>query len=327
MSTKVVSPEMRKVTVILPEDLLNRLDMAVPRRERSAFIARAIEEQLAIEGQIAAIEEAAGCWSDEVHPVMKTEEDIDRWLAELAASGKGPGTVEFVPTLERARRSAYMEGTDLRRLERAIRLYRGGRTHWPEARRLLKGLLEAEPFNPAVNFYYGLVCDDREEGERRLRVVQAIAPDFKDPWGQYLDFHLAFLFEAQHKHDEAEAAYRRLLRQDPDDSATYYNLGGMLERLGRWEEAEALYRQAARRFRHDHQCHASLGHLYLRQGRREEAREQFSLALQKARWQLADFPGCIDDEIMADLEAALREAGGDPAAVPYPKPRRWRFCR
>jgi predicted transcriptional regulator len=83
MSTKVASPEMRRVTVTLPEDLLNRLDMAVPRRERSAFIARAIEEQLAIEGQVAAIEEAAGCWSDEAHPDMKTEGDIDRWLAEL----------------------------------------------------------------------------------------------------------------------------------------------------------------------------------------------------------------------------------------------------
>jgi len=32
MSTKVVRPEMRRVTVTLPKDLLNRLDMAVPRR-------------------------------------------------------------------------------------------------------------------------------------------------------------------------------------------------------------------------------------------------------------------------------------------------------
>jgi predicted transcriptional regulator len=74
---------MRKVTVTLPEELLNRLDGAVPRRERSAFIARAIEEQLTLEGQIAAIEEAAGCWSDEAHPDIKTEEDMERWLADL----------------------------------------------------------------------------------------------------------------------------------------------------------------------------------------------------------------------------------------------------
>ena len=83
MSTKITSPEMRKVTLTLPEELLNRLDVAVPRRERSAFIARAIEEQLALEGQIDAIEEAAGCWSDEAHPDMKTGEDMDRWLADL----------------------------------------------------------------------------------------------------------------------------------------------------------------------------------------------------------------------------------------------------
>ena len=100
----------------------------------------------------------------------------------------------------------------------------------------------------------------------------------------------------------------------------------MLEWLGRWEEAEALYRQVAGRFRHDHQCHASLGHMYLKQGRRDEARKEFQLAWQKARQQLVDFPGCIDDEIMDDLEATLREAGGDPTTLPEPEPRR-RFWR
>lgn len=118
-----------------------------------------------------------------------------------------------------------------------------------------------------------------------------------------------------------------MLQQKPDDSTTYYNLGRMLEQIGQKEKAEALYRQAAGRFRHDHQCHASLGHLYLKQDRRDEAREQFVLAWQKARQQLAGFPGCIDDEIMDGLEAALHEAGGDPATVPEPKARRWRFWR
>ncbi len=198
----------------------------------------------------------------------------------------------------------------------------GIRPDWAEAQRLLKALLEVETFNPAVNLYYGLVCGDVREKEHRFRLVRAIAPDLRDVWGQYSDFHLADALYAQHKYDEAETAYRRLLRRDPEDSATYYNFGGMLDRLGRWQEAEALYRQAASRFRDDHHCHVVLGHLYLRQGRRDEAREQFKLALQKARQQLADFPGCIDDKIIADLEAALREAGGDPVAMLKPKPGR-----
>jgi tetratricopeptide (TPR) repeat protein len=254
------------------------------------------------------------------------KEHVAAFLAGLDTEGNGPQSVEFIPTLEQARRSAYMETINMRRLERAIHLYRGGRACWPEARRLLKKLLEAEPFNPALNFYYGLVCEDMRERERHLLVVQAILPEFQGPWGQRLDFHLSFAFEAQKKYDEAEAAYHRLLRQDPDDSATYYNFGSMLERLGRWEEAEALYRQAAGRFRHDHHCHAVLGHLYLKQDRRDEAREEYQLAWQKARQQLVDFPGCIDDEIMDDLETALREAGGDPATLPEPKPQR-RFWR
>lgn len=76
----------RKVTVTLPAPLLNRLDKAVPSRRRSAFIARAIEEQLAVVEQAAAIEESAGAWRDEDYPDMATDADIVRWLAELRGS-------------------------------------------------------------------------------------------------------------------------------------------------------------------------------------------------------------------------------------------------
>ncbi|MFQ5854751.1 MAG: hypothetical protein ACE5LU_03790 [Anaerolineae bacterium] len=36
--------------------------------------------------QLAAIEEAAGSWSDEDHPELYTDEDIDHWLTELRRS-------------------------------------------------------------------------------------------------------------------------------------------------------------------------------------------------------------------------------------------------
>ena len=56
---------LRKVTVSLPASLLDRLDDEVPQRKRSAFIARAIESQLAIQEQAAALEASAGAWRDE----------------------------------------------------------------------------------------------------------------------------------------------------------------------------------------------------------------------------------------------------------------------
>jgi Arc/MetJ-type ribon-helix-helix transcriptional regulator len=83
MATETDRTSMRKVTVTLPASLLTRLDERVPSRRRSAFIARAIQEQLAILEQAAAIEESAGAWRDEDYPEMATDEDIDRWLIEL----------------------------------------------------------------------------------------------------------------------------------------------------------------------------------------------------------------------------------------------------
>jgi hypothetical protein len=81
----------RKVTVSLPISLVDRLDDKVPPRQRSAFIARAIERQLAIEEQATALEEAAGAWPDEDYPDLETEEAIDRWVAELRGPAYGQG--------------------------------------------------------------------------------------------------------------------------------------------------------------------------------------------------------------------------------------------
>jgi len=41
------------------------------------------EDILALEEQYEAIVEAAGAWTDENHPELQSEEDIDRWLAKL----------------------------------------------------------------------------------------------------------------------------------------------------------------------------------------------------------------------------------------------------
>ena len=82
MATETDQPR-RKVTVTLPTSLLARLDDKVPSRLRSAFIARAIEDQLALVEQAAALEESAGAWRDTEYPDMATGEGIDRWLADL----------------------------------------------------------------------------------------------------------------------------------------------------------------------------------------------------------------------------------------------------
>lgn len=117
------------------------------------------------------------------------------------------------------------------------------------------------------------------------------------------------------------------MRHDPDDSSSYFNLAQLLMQLQRVDEAEELYRQAIDRFRDDHWGHYCLGVLLQKRGQPDQAREQYMLALQKAYWQLRQWPGCIDDEIVEEMEGALCDVGGDPASVSPYKPGLWNWLR
>jgi len=83
MSTAPPKSTTEKITISLPRTLAERFRACVPPRQRSTFIAEILEERLAIEEQLQALDESAGCWSDEQHPDMITDEDIDAWLARL----------------------------------------------------------------------------------------------------------------------------------------------------------------------------------------------------------------------------------------------------
>jgi len=83
VSTQSLPSGKEKITVNLPRELVKRLRQHVPTRKRDAFIAHAVQEQLAIEEQIKVLEETAGAWQDADHPELATGEDIDHWLAQL----------------------------------------------------------------------------------------------------------------------------------------------------------------------------------------------------------------------------------------------------
>lgn len=83
MTTDLSKSITQKMTISLPPDLAERFKAYVPARQRSTFIAKMLEEYLAIQEQVEALDEAAGCWSSEYHPDMETGSDIDAWLAKL----------------------------------------------------------------------------------------------------------------------------------------------------------------------------------------------------------------------------------------------------
>ncbi len=86
MSTHAPSTGREKITISLPQELIERLRQHVPAENRDAFIAHAVEEQLALDEQLNVLEETAGAWKDDDHPELATGEDIDRWLQQLRGS-------------------------------------------------------------------------------------------------------------------------------------------------------------------------------------------------------------------------------------------------
>jgi Mg/Co/Ni transporter MgtE len=90
MTTKVARPTHRKVTVSLPIDLIDRLHELIPARQRSRFIADAIEERVAVTEQLAVLEETAGAWSDKNHPDLNSPEAVEQWVRDLRKSWDRP---------------------------------------------------------------------------------------------------------------------------------------------------------------------------------------------------------------------------------------------
>lgn len=91
MAVNKVHPEFQKITITLPAVVLARLNEMVPARQRSRFIAEALEERLALAEQVRALDETAGSWLEENHPDMANEAAIDQWLDALRESWTTPG--------------------------------------------------------------------------------------------------------------------------------------------------------------------------------------------------------------------------------------------
>ena len=67
----------------MPKILLEAVDRIAGRRKRSWFIAEATREKLERERFLKALDKTFGAWTDERHPELKTNEDVDKYLDSL----------------------------------------------------------------------------------------------------------------------------------------------------------------------------------------------------------------------------------------------------
>lgn len=78
----------RRINVSFPPEVLEELAQIVPPGERSQLIVQATEKELKRRKLLQAPKKAAGAWTDENHPELKTIDDIHNWLAQIRASAQ-----------------------------------------------------------------------------------------------------------------------------------------------------------------------------------------------------------------------------------------------
>ena len=71
----------KRTHIVIPEQLVARIDTIVGKRGRSRFLTQAAERELMRLGQLKALEAAAGSWKDKDHPELK--HGAARWVDKL----------------------------------------------------------------------------------------------------------------------------------------------------------------------------------------------------------------------------------------------------
>ena len=79
----VLKTEKIKTHVMFPSELLMAIDKTVGGRKRSKFIVEASKKKLEELQVQEALEVAAGCWKDEKHPDLRTQQDIRTHLKKI----------------------------------------------------------------------------------------------------------------------------------------------------------------------------------------------------------------------------------------------------
>jgi hypothetical protein len=71
----------KRTHIVMPGQLIARIDSFVGKRGRSKFLAHAAEKELMRLRQLKALEAAAGSWRDEDHPELK--QGAAKWVDKL----------------------------------------------------------------------------------------------------------------------------------------------------------------------------------------------------------------------------------------------------
>ena len=75
-----------KAHLVIPQEILDEVDQVAGKRRRSLFIAQATKEKLDRERFIKMLEETRGIWTDDRHPDLRSQKDMDAHIRKARDS-------------------------------------------------------------------------------------------------------------------------------------------------------------------------------------------------------------------------------------------------
>jgi predicted O-linked N-acetylglucosamine transferase (SPINDLY family) len=174
----------------------------------------------------------------------------------------------------------------------------------PDAERLYKEVLAADPKNPQCLHLLGVLAHQTGRNEQALKLIrQSIALSPKIP-----QFHanLGRVLTALHRWEQATESLDEALALGLRDVSVHGNLGDAWRELGRWNKAIDAYKQALAIDPRIAEAHNSLGTALEKSGRTDEAIASYRQALAVKQ----DYPSALNN-----LSAAMWKQGGRDQAL------------
>jgi len=142
----------------------------------------------------------------------------------------------------------------------------------------------------------------------------------KNKWDKEAWQLLGLAYFSYDRHDDAEAAFLKALKLDPEFAQAQVNLGSLYLELGRFKEAVVVLEQAADNpeYREPARARHNLAYAWLAQGDHEQARTLYQSVLRK----FPNFcPGLHGLGMVAEAEGQLNDALGRYRAANECDPR------
>src|SRR5271157_795302 len=192
---------------------------------------------------------------------------------------------------------------------------------YPEADRVCREVLEADPENAGAWYLLGLNnvrLNRLAEAESSFRKVLAVRPEFADAHSD-----LGVVLAIQGRLEEAAASHKEALALAPSSANAHNNLGLTLCQLGRLDEGIESLGHAVRCYPDHPMAASNLGHVLAAQGKHGEMAEVFRAIVQLrpdhlvARLRLGEALLNLKelDEARTCFEVALNLAPASPGAL------------